>query len=305
MNRRGVAAPLEDLLGRSRGVDVNHADHVVTALHRHANRLANAQFHDAGARAEAIVLPGVAGEHALVPLDDEIEDRLADRDLVAAVAGVVAGPPHAGIESLRVRIEEHDAAAVGLDPLENQLHDAVEQLVDVQRMADGQGRAVHHLEIAAGPGQPGVLRQVGLGVEDPAAFFLRDGVDDPRLVVGGGRGGDIDRTADRAVGLLGGAGVEHQRRPHLHLVAAGQEMLVHPFAVDEGPVGTVQVGDGVIAMGAAELGVLPRDLGVVQVDDAGLVASEPQDGLLQLETRALIISADHKQRRHDCGSRAA
>ena len=56
-------------------------------------------------------------------------------------------------------------------------------------------------------------------------------------------------------------------------------------------------------MGAAELGVLPRDLGIVQVDDTGLVASEPQDRLLQLKTRALVISADHKQRRHDCGSR--
>ena len=94
----GGAALLDDLLGRDRGVDVDRADHVVTALHRHANRLANAQFQDAGRRAETIVLPGVAGEHALVPLQDEIEDRLADRDLVASF-GAVAGPPHAGIES--------------------------------------------------------------------------------------------------------------------------------------------------------------------------------------------------------------
>ena len=117
---------------------------------------------------------------------------------------------------------------------------------------------------------------------------------------GGGGGGDIDGTAECAVGLLGGTGVEHQRRPDLHLIAAGQQMLLHPFPVDEGPVGTVQVGDGVIAIGAAELGVVPRDLGIVQVDGTGLVASEPEDRLLQLITRALVISADHKQRRHDC-----
>ena len=143
----------------------------------------------------------------------------------------------------------------------------------------------------------------GLGVEDPAAFFLRHGVDDPRLVVGGRRLRQYRQNRRLvAVGLLGGAGVEHQRRPDLHLIAAGQKMLLHPFAVDEGPVGTAQVGDRVIAMGAAELGVQARDLGIVQVDSAGLVAPEPQDGLLQLVARALVISANHKQRRHDCGS---
>ena len=304
MKRRRRAALFEDLLGRSRGVDVDHADHVVTALHRHANRLANAQFHDVAAglkrsscRASLVSTPSFRRmTKSRIVLLIVIRRRAGRRCGSAARGDRAAG---------LVRIEEHDATPVGLDPLENQLHDAVEQLVDVQRMADRQGRAVHHLEIAACAGQPGVLRQVGLGVEDPAAFFLRDGVDDPRWSSSAADGGNVDRTADTAVGLLGGPGVEHQGRPHLHLIAAGQQMLLHPFPVDEGPVGTVQVGDGVIAMGAAELGVVPRDLGIVQVDAAGLVASEPQDGLLQLVTSALVSSADHKQRRHDCGFRSA
>ena len=103
-----------------------------------------------------------------------------------------------------------------------------------------------------------------------------------------------------AVRFVGGPRVEHQRRPHLHLVATDQNVLLHPLPVDEGAVGAVQVGDRVIAMRAAELGVMARDFGIVHVDSAGLVASEPQDRLLQLITRALVISANYKQRRHDC-----
>src|SRR5208337_758617 len=117
--------------------------------------------------------------------------------------------------------------------------------------------------------------------------------------------GDIDRTADTAVRLFGGTGVQHQRRPHLHLVATGQQMLSHLFPVDKRSVGTIQVGDSVIAMRTTDLGVMARDLGIVNVDGARLVASEPEDGLLQLITRALVVSSNDKQRRHDYGSRAA
>ena len=75
------AAALEDLLGRGRGVDVDRADHPVAALHRHADRLANAHPHDAGRRVPSLVLPGVAGQHAFVSLRHVVEDRLADGDL--------------------------------------------------------------------------------------------------------------------------------------------------------------------------------------------------------------------------------
>ena len=72
-------------------------------------------------------------------------------------------------------IDEHDAAAVGFDPLEDQLHDAVQQLIDVERVADGQRRAIHDLQIAA--------RRASQGLSDPstppgkyaASFGLSDG----------------------------------------------------------------------------------------------------------------------------------
>jgi hypothetical protein len=48
-------------------------------------------------------------------------------------------------------------------------------------------------------------------------------------------------------------------------------------------------------MGATELGMMPRNFGIVEVDSARLVATEPKDRLFQLESRALVISANHKQ----------
>ena len=53
-----------------------------------------------------------------------------------------------------------------------------------------------------------------------------------------------------------------------------------------------------IAVAAAEFGVVAGDLGVVNLDGADGVAPQPENGVLQLETRALIVSADDEQRCH-------
>ena len=104
--------------------------------------------------------------------------------IFSSASDALAGAAHLRLQLLRLRVHEHDAAAVGLDPLEDQLHDPLQQLVDVQRVADRQGRAVHHLEIAAGAGQPGILRHLGLGSKIRLPSSWRDRMDDPRLVVG-------------------------------------------------------------------------------------------------------------------------
>ncbi len=61
---------------RERSVDVDHADHVVAALHRHADRFAHAHLHDALGRVPAVILAGVAGQHAFVVFDHVVENRL-------------------------------------------------------------------------------------------------------------------------------------------------------------------------------------------------------------------------------------
>jgi hypothetical protein len=42
-------------------------------------------------------------------------------------------------------------------------------------------------------------------------------------------------------------------------------MIAHPLAVDERPVGTVQIGDRVVVLDAADFGVLAGNLGVVEL----------------------------------------
>ena len=97
----------------------------------------------------------------------------------------------------------------------------------------------------------------------------------------------FDCIVDAGVGIARRAGVEHQRLADLHLVAAGKHLLLHAAAVDEGPVGAVQVGDCVVAVGAAELDVLAGDLRVVNVQHTRLVAPEPDDRLRPTRSASL------------------
>ena len=99
-------------------------------------------------------------------------------------------PADLGPQLFRLLVHQHDAAPIRLDPLEDQFHDPIQQLVDVQRVADRQRRAIHDLEVAAGPGQPGTLQAVGAD-EDLAAFFLADRLDDARAAVGRIRPDDV------------------------------------------------------------------------------------------------------------------
>ena len=117
-----------------------------------------------------------------------------------------------------------------------------------------------------GPGQPGILRHFGLGIEDSAAFLLAHRVHDPRaFVILLGRT-DIDRLGQVFFGFFARARKKHERAAHLELIAAIEQVLFDPLAIDVGAVGTVQVGDGKSVVLAANLGVMTGDFGVVQLD---------------------------------------
>ncbi|NUQ66284.1 MAG: cation diffusion facilitator family transporter, partial [Pirellulales bacterium] len=83
-------------------------------------------------------------------------------------------------------------------------------------------------------------------------------------------------------------------RAHLDLVAAGKEMLLDPPPVDEGAVGTVQVGNFVTALGSAELGMLPRDFRIVDLDRVRRITAHTKRRTVQFKARALIVAADYE-----------
>ncbi len=126
-----------------------------------------------------------------MPLHHVVEDRLADRDLfVGAMLFAIAA--HLGSSCFVSGFEQHDAAAVGLDPFEDQLHDPSEQLVDIERVAHGQGRAIHDLQIAARPGEPLALRRAPRDRENAASLLLADRTQNPRTIAGCLARNDID-----------------------------------------------------------------------------------------------------------------
>ena len=208
-------------------------------------------------------------------------------------------PADLGHELARVEVLQHDAAAVGIDPFEDHLHDPGQQLIDIERVAHRQRGAIHDLQIAAGAGQPGRRRLVVRRREDFAALGLVHRVHDPRAVLLGVPRDDVDLVGQVLDAAFGDAGVEQQRAAELQLVAAGQLVLLDLLAVDERAVGAAEVADDERVAAAAELGVLARDFGVVQLHGVRRAAAERDGRAVEPEARALIAALNHEQRWHD------
>ena len=299
-----AALPGAERVGqRGRGVDIQDPDRAVAPPHRHADRLADAGPQDAVAGAEAVVILGVARQHPFAMVENVVEDRPADDH-----RGDVGGTPVATglrLQLAAVGVEEHDASAVGLDPLEDELEDPPEELVDVEGVADGQRRSVHHLEVAAGPGQPAV---VGVAVGSPRRAVedvVLEGRDNPRPLLGGLRH-DVDLGTDLVAGRVGGgiAGIGEEGAADEDLVAVVELRPLDPPAVDEAAVGALQVADHVGFTDLADLGVPPRDLVVFQLDDVARLAADADGPLAggEVEPCAAVAALDDKQGRHGEGA---
>src|SRR5207237_324400 len=134
LDRQAVA--IDDVAGVGGRVEVDDAERLVPALHRYADRLADAEPDDALPGAEAAVLGGVGDQHALLLAEDVVRDGAAEGDAFRAGGG--------GAPANRLRLElvgggvvQHDAAPVRPDRAEDQLHDPLEELVEVEDVADG------------------------------------------------------------------------------------------------------------------------------------------------------------------------
>ena len=252
------------------------------------------------ARTEAIVVLGVARQHPFAVVEHVVEDRAADRHR----ADVGRAPVAAGLrlQLPGVGIEEHDTPAVGLDPLEHELEDPAEKLVDVERVADGKRRAVHHLEIAAGPGEPAVVGVAGSAAGRAVEDVVLERRDDSRPLLGD-RGKDLDLIAG---GVGGGvAGIGEDRPADEDLVAVMELCPFHPPAVNERAVGAFEVADDVAVADLADLGMPPRDLVVFELDDVARLAADAHGPLAgsEIEPGAAVAALNDKQRRHGGGAR--
>src|SRR5262249_40613407 len=192
-----------------------------------------------------------------------------------------------------------DAAAVGDDGVEDQLQDALQELVEVEDVADGLGGLVQDGQVGQADAQPGRVGQGGPG-QDAAGLGLADRLDDgagalqvllgqqPDLV------GEVDRR--RPVGPAGA--VDQDGLADLDVVAGLEQDLLHRLGVDVGAVGAADVDQAVALVGEAQLGVAARDLGVVQVDGIALAAADAEGGAGQLELLPFVNAFDDDQTRH-------
>ena len=101
---------------------------------------------------------------------------------------------------------QQDAAAIGPDPLERQVENPFEQLVDVERATDRLGRLIHQLKV------------IGARGERRTSGVLAVARDNPRKV-GGGLVADGDRRRDRRPCA---GGVEQYRAADLDAIAGAQ-----------------------------------------------------------------------------------
>src|SRR5262249_4814050 len=84
------------------------------------------------------------------------------------------------------------------------------------------------------------------------------------------------------------------------LVARLEDDVLDRLVVDEGAVGAADVEEAVAAaIDLTELGVPPRDFGVVQADRVAGLPAGGEDGAHQVELLALVGAFDHNQTRHD------
>ena len=135
------------------GVEIEHAERFVPALHRHADDLADAVADDALHGLKALVAGRVGHEQPLLLAQHVIHDRAADGDLFLAV-DAIAPAQRLGLKLGAIqhgrsgrclahrRLAQHDAAAVGVEGAKDQLQDALEELIEVEDVADGLGRLV-------------------------------------------------------------------------------------------------------------------------------------------------------------------
>src|SRR3984893_18368928 len=103
----------------------------MASLHRYANHFANAVTKDALAGVKALIAHGIGSENALFLPQDVFHDRAANFHLSQRI-DILAPARICRLELAGVAVAQHDAASVGFDGLEDQIHDPFKELIDIK-----------------------------------------------------------------------------------------------------------------------------------------------------------------------------
>ena len=235
------------------GVDVNDAEGAFAGDDGDTDGGADAVVADGVSGAESVIVHGVGGEDAFAVVEGVADDGAADGDASFLDFGsCFAEADDGGFEDTIGVVSEEDESAVGSELFEDEIHDAVEDLIALEGSG---GEGVEVVDDAE------VIHRGGDGV---------GGGEDHGVGVGGGAfDGDVEVAGfDEVEG--GGAGVfladdeEEDGGAGADLVAGGEgdAFLPDAVSVDEGAVGGVEVSDVPGAVIGGEFGVPSRDGGV-------------------------------------------
>ena len=187
-----------------------------------------------------------------------------------------------------------------LDRAEDQLEDAVEQLVQVENMADGLARLVHDGEVGQGAFEPGTWTcsgwaRIRLPSVSPMVLTMADDSSMSARVIM-----LIVSARSSAVLPLGPAGAVRRAMvwPMLHLIAGCRVASLIFWLLTKVPLALPTSIRTVAAVDEAKLGMAARDFGIVQANPVGGIAADAHDRLGQLELLALVGALDDDQTRH-------
>ncbi len=262
------------------GVDIDDAEDFVAAFDGDADGGTDGEIVDAFAFHEALVGHGVAGEDAFFFGDDVLNNGLGDGDFGDLI--VIAVTDDAGVDFVGlVGIDEGDEAAVGAELFKDEVHDAVEDLVDVEDGGECGGDLEEDAEMSHGGGggfgcgeDDGVVRG-GDGGDDGGIAGLGD-IADIDIGVGGDGDGAVGRAEDEE------RGAETDLVADFHFAA-----FVDFDAVDEDAVGGAIIAEEPAVTGVFEVGMASGD-GEVGEGDV-LAGAAEVDGLVAREIKASAL----------------
>jgi len=255
-------------------IDVEDSYDAVSTSHRNTDGFANPACLDARARTPTLIILGVAGKDSFFFFQHVIEDRFADGDLVVGLYFAILSVN--GGEGSRGFILEHHASVIALHPLENQIDDLFDQLVDVESSTHGQACSVHNFPM-------GFAYRQGVGYLGVEEFGLPDRIAQIgstanlrafRCIVG--------NDGDTAIEIIfiGRTGVGFVESKHedelanLNPIAISKYFRIDRFPIDDCAIAALKISQQIFATEELYFGVFARRFGIVKMDIATRVPSD-------------------------------